>query len=832
MDEKKFLENFAKILGSSAQEELKKIEEKKLKEERLLKSFGAALSKSADFEIKIEEEIVQPSRQVKLADEFIKKAPQIIVDTPIVHIETISEPVVEEVIVAPPVLEAANLISQAVTATNVPEDGKKTEADLINASLCKEIEVIKKSVSDFHKLIHEQSRKIALAGSSHGGGEVNLRYLDDIDRSSIRQGHFLTYDNSTKKFMFSQIAEGNVDLSHIDQNLTPGANGVYTLGSPTDYWANIYVDSVLLDGGGIQANGSFGTNNQVLASNGTSAYWKMPTYLISDNNTYKANLDDLGVLSIPGNIIPTSNNLYSLGNSSMRWESLWVGGNSVTFSDQNTSFPDQILSVANGIFYITDSLDTKLQSNAGLQVGNFLLQNNYISLTNSESTFYIGTTLATGNLVINRPIVVYATNSTSNPTFTVSRDGEVQLFTANIQANKQSLSIVGSSDGSTRSVGLAGRMIHVTGNDGTPSRIENDAFGTGAFAAYIGRSGRGTANTPSATQNTDVIARFAALGWGTTNFLATNIGSGPPINSIDFVASENYTDTNAGSKINFYTSPIGARTRTLSFTIDTTGITTNNVYANSINTNTLIATVNVSTNNFYTNNITSYSNISGNSATFTGAVYLNDGTTANTLTVNGNAVFNANVTTNANLTINTATVSANLYIGNAGVATKLVVSGGANDQILVSNGTTLNWQPRHTDGSWTPVMVPAAGSNVVFTVNNGKYVKNGPIVTAHFDITVSSKGTASGALTLGGLPFTSLASSAGNYEGTVSMGYFTNLNVADAIHFSGAVIQNSNTADLWLSTLNGQHIAQNPLNTTDVKIGSRFVGTVIYTTDF
>jgi hypothetical protein len=28
MDEKKFLENFAKILGSSAQEELKKIEEK------------------------------------------------------------------------------------------------------------------------------------------------------------------------------------------------------------------------------------------------------------------------------------------------------------------------------------------------------------------------------------------------------------------------------------------------------------------------------------------------------------------------------------------------------------------------------------------------------------------------------------------------------------------------------------------------------------------------------------------------------------------------------------------------------------------------------------
>ena len=45
MDEKKLLENFAKILGSSAQEELKKIEERKLKEEHIVKSFDVALSK-------------------------------------------------------------------------------------------------------------------------------------------------------------------------------------------------------------------------------------------------------------------------------------------------------------------------------------------------------------------------------------------------------------------------------------------------------------------------------------------------------------------------------------------------------------------------------------------------------------------------------------------------------------------------------------------------------------------------------------------------------------------------------------------------------------------
>lgn len=39
-----------------------------------------------------------------------------------------------------------------------------------------------------------------------GGGEVNLRYLDDIDRSSIANGRVLSYDSNTKKFVF--ISQG------------------------------------------------------------------------------------------------------------------------------------------------------------------------------------------------------------------------------------------------------------------------------------------------------------------------------------------------------------------------------------------------------------------------------------------------------------------------------------------------------------------------------------------------------------------------------------------------------------------------------------------------
>jgi len=53
-----------------------------------------------------------------------------------------------------------------------------------------------------------------------GGGEVNLRYLDDIDRTSIANGRVLSYDSSTNKFVFvspgaasslwNETAEGNL----------------------------------------------------------------------------------------------------------------------------------------------------------------------------------------------------------------------------------------------------------------------------------------------------------------------------------------------------------------------------------------------------------------------------------------------------------------------------------------------------------------------------------------------------------------------------------------------------------------------------------------------
>jgi hypothetical protein len=57
-----------------------------------------------------------------------------------------------------------------------------------------------------------------IASTGPGGGEVNLRYLDDVDRSTIQDGYYLKYNATSKKFDFSSVSGG----------------GSYTLPTATD----------------------------------------------------------------------------------------------------------------------------------------------------------------------------------------------------------------------------------------------------------------------------------------------------------------------------------------------------------------------------------------------------------------------------------------------------------------------------------------------------------------------------------------------------------------------------------------------------------------------
>jgi hypothetical protein len=120
------------------------------------------------------------------------------------------------------------------------------------------------------------------------------------------------------------------------------------------------------------------------------------------------------------------------------------------------------------------------------------------------------------------------------------------------------LNILGSPQ--TVSYSLAGNSttqgtdLHITGADGSNTRITQDAFGTGSYVAFTGRSGRGTAATPTQTQSGDTLAQFTARGFSNGTLQFGNVSTG----RVDVVAAEAFTDTSRATNVVIYTTATGA----------------------------------------------------------------------------------------------------------------------------------------------------------------------------------------------------------------------------------------------------------------------------------
>jgi len=134
--------------------------------------------------------------------------------------------------------------------------------------------------------------------------------------------------------------------------------------------------------------------------------------------------------------------------------------------------------------------------------------------------------------------------------------GAAGLFTINAvayPANTPAFTITGSNNFVTVLPVNQGYMMQVTGFTNTASRIVNDAYGANSYPAYIGRTGRGSSTTPSATLNGDVLLRISGNGYGTS---FSQFGQA----RIDFVADENFTDTTKGTQIQFWNTITGSNT--------------------------------------------------------------------------------------------------------------------------------------------------------------------------------------------------------------------------------------------------------------------------------
>lgn len=123
--------------------------------------------------------------------------------------------------------DAAQTISKEEFNKNFSENYTNTFTEPSSKKPDAEIKALQNKL----KFLEDWIAKISLAGP--GGGEVNFRYLDDVNPNSIGENKYLTYNQDNRKFYFDYVTSNT-----INNNTTLVTSNTYTI-SPEDYYVGI-----------------------------------------------------------------------------------------------------------------------------------------------------------------------------------------------------------------------------------------------------------------------------------------------------------------------------------------------------------------------------------------------------------------------------------------------------------------------------------------------------------------------------------------------------------------------------------------------------------------
>ena len=180
-----------------------------------------------NIELEAKEQIVQQETIAAFFESLSSKEElieQILIEEPILEIQ--QEELVEEVLFEP----------EQDFITNVVVSISKEEANKNYTNLFKEPSANKpdpdiKALQNKMKFLEDWIAKISMAGP--GGGEVNFRYLDDVDPNSIGENKYLTYNQGNRKFYFDYVTSNT-----ISNNTRLVTSNTYSL-VPDDYYVGI-----------------------------------------------------------------------------------------------------------------------------------------------------------------------------------------------------------------------------------------------------------------------------------------------------------------------------------------------------------------------------------------------------------------------------------------------------------------------------------------------------------------------------------------------------------------------------------------------------------------
>jgi hypothetical protein len=223
-------------------------------------------------------------------------------------------------------------------------------------------------------------------------------------------------------------------------------------------------------------------------------------------------------------IIPATDNGVDLGAPDKRWANIYLGYEGLFLADQTTDANINI-TVDAGTLYVDGA--------ANLAIGNLIIKDTTLKTLNPAIDINIGDPADTGLTTIGRQTVI--TTPTTIP------------FTSALLINGATTLPVDPSP-----LTFNGTMIHTVAQVGQSARIVQDAYGTGNYPIYVGRKGGGTIASPTAPASGELLLRISGNGYGSTGF-----GTGGSAR-IDFITTEQFSDTQKGTRIDFWTTPAGS----------------------------------------------------------------------------------------------------------------------------------------------------------------------------------------------------------------------------------------------------------------------------------
>ena len=164
-----------------------------------------------------------------------------------------------------------------------------TELDKDRIKKLEKLDTLEKLKIEFLSFRDTVSKQMGTIG---GGGETQLKFLDDVDTSSQQNGFALKFNSSTGKYDFGEVAS---DLSAVDQNIVPDGNGTRDLGTSSKRWGELFLSGTTINLGGATIS-SDGTGTVSVSANGVT----LPTgSKVGTTTIAKASANGQAVIDVP-----------------------------------------------------------------------------------------------------------------------------------------------------------------------------------------------------------------------------------------------------------------------------------------------------------------------------------------------------------------------------------------------------------------------------------------------------------------------------------------------------------------------------------------------------